>query len=176
VIGNFLNGTSFRGNAYGFKLESLLCLEETVAAPANNLNCPTLMHYLADLLHKNFPDTIEFMDEMPDVTLASKIHIPSVIDGVKGLSSGFTDLKAEIDTVKANECSANDKFLQVFEKFYASNAPKMVDLEKDIERLIQLLEELFVRFAEDVKARKSDPQLFFEIITKFSNRLKVNFY
>jgi hypothetical protein len=173
VVGNYLNGTTFRGNAYGFKIDSLLSIEETVAVEGNELNCSSLMNYLARYLLNDNPECLDFLSDMPDVALASKISIPAIIEGVKELTNGFSIIRAEITAVRKCDQNRHDNFLKVFERFYDSNNIKVQDLEKDILEMSSTLEALFINFAEDPKARKEEPQLFFETILKFSISLKV---
>ncbi|KAJ1339504.1 hypothetical protein BSLG_005879 [Batrachochytrium salamandrivorans] len=62
IIGNYLNGTSFRGNARGFRLESLMTARDTKAN--NGKAVGTLLHYLAQYLQKNQQHVLEYMSDM----------------------------------------------------------------------------------------------------------------
>lgn len=71
VIGNVLNGSSFRGGARGFQLEALLKLKETKTAKGTP-DCPTLLHYLAKILLKSDPSLTTFIEELPHVEAAAR--------------------------------------------------------------------------------------------------------
>jgi hypothetical protein len=53
-IGNYLNGDSFRGQAHGFSIDVLARLGDVKGAGSK----VTLLHYLASLIDKKFPDSM----------------------------------------------------------------------------------------------------------------------
>jgi hypothetical protein len=68
ALGNYINGGSFRGSAYGFSFDCLLKLGDTKTVD----NHKTLMHYLSQLMQSKFTEIQDFFTELPDVTQASK--------------------------------------------------------------------------------------------------------
>lgn len=62
--------TGQRGNAYGFRLESLLKISEVRSGIDSRRH--TLLHYLVDVLEKQFPDIYKWTDELSGVESASK--------------------------------------------------------------------------------------------------------
>jgi len=67
-IGNYLNGSTFRGGAYGFKIDALTKLVETKTSRPGF----TLMNYLVEYCEKKFPDVATFASELSHVPPASK--------------------------------------------------------------------------------------------------------
>jgi len=68
AIGNYLNGSTFRGEAYGFKLDALNKLAETKAADGTT----TLLHYITRTLEQQDPSLIDFLSTMPHVDAAGR--------------------------------------------------------------------------------------------------------
>ena len=63
AIGNYLNGSTSRGGAYGFKLDSLAKMS-TVKTTDNKA---TLMHFLATVLEEDYPDLKDFPGDIEKV-------------------------------------------------------------------------------------------------------------
>ena len=64
MIGNFMNGTSFRGNAKGFQLEALLKMKDVKSTSSSSL-----LHFI---VRKTEFSSIDFLSEMGNVESASK--------------------------------------------------------------------------------------------------------
>jgi len=71
LIGNSLNGGTFRGSAQGFQLDALLKLKETRTV-AGGPACPTLLHYVAKVLLRKDPSLPAFIEDMPSVEAAAR--------------------------------------------------------------------------------------------------------
>ena len=169
VMGNYLNGTSFRGNAQGFKIGSLLVLQDT----KTNAGPPiaTSLHHLIRILEKEAPDAIQILLEMPHVEMASRISISSLIDGFKELATGFEGVLNKVKDYPSSTHS-NDRFLELFTNFCEKTAPKISLLQSNISTLNSAMNEMFGLFAEDSMEKQEDPQWIFQTLTKFSNGMK----
>ena len=64
ALGNYINGSTFRGGAFGFKLTSL---QKMLEVKQNN-GKGTLMHYLVDLLEAGDKKRQELLSFMEDVS------------------------------------------------------------------------------------------------------------
>ena len=74
ALGNYLNGGSFRGAAYGFKLDALNKLRDTKSADGDT----TLLHYLVKLVNKKYPEAVHWGRDLKHVPIAARgpiIHI-----------------------------------------------------------------------------------------------------
>lgn len=69
AIGNYLNGSTFRGGAYGFKLDALLKLNET---KSNGSGPSSLLHYVAKYMEEKNPKLMDFLAEMPHLADAAR--------------------------------------------------------------------------------------------------------
>ena len=89
ALGNFLNGRSARGEASGFKLESLTHLVDTKTSD----NKSTLLHWLVGYLNSNNPSILAIASELGGVAAASgtrwdelKMDIAALAKDQKALS------------------------------------------------------------------------------------------
>ncbi|KAI8905177.1 formin homology 2 domain-containing protein [Gorgonomyces haynaldii] len=168
VIGNYLNGSTFRGNAFGFKLESLLALKDT----KSNNKRQTLLHYVSKSLHKQEIRASLLAEEMPMVErVGSSINITTLRASISHLSQGVKKVRQEVDTYKAQVQSEEDQFLQVFDIFLENAEPRMEGLQETAESLPDKLTELWDHFGEDKNERDKAPQQFFEILSTFTKML-----
>jgi len=112
-IGNTLNGSTFRGNAQGFTLDSLLKLKET-RTPRGGKECPTLLHYVAKVLLKKDPKLALFIDEMPNVEAAARVSVQTVLHNVQTLVSGMAAVNEELGIARKSK-REGDRFVDVME-------------------------------------------------------------
>lgn len=68
-IGNYLNGGTFRGSAYGFKLSTVA---ELLSFKTNSGS--TMMEYLVTFCRKQYPDVLRWTREVEIVTQVSMTH------------------------------------------------------------------------------------------------------
>ena len=114
AIGNYLNGTSFRGNAHGFQLDALLKMRDTKAIENNARGTSTLLHYLANTLEEKQRDLITFMDELQHLEVAARVSVVTLMASVNSLETGVAQIKEEIRVLKRIRLSPeNDKFIEV---------------------------------------------------------------
>ena len=75
AMGNYLNGSTNRGGAYGFKLEGLSKLS-TVKTSDNK---STLMHFLASTLEKDYPNLKDWPSDVDEVIdIAKEVRLVCV--------------------------------------------------------------------------------------------------
>ncbi|KAJ2829097.1 hypothetical protein IWW50_001038, partial [Coemansia erecta] len=87
-IGNFMNGSGFRGGAFGFKIASLNRLMDTKAED----NKTTLLHFVASTVEENFPGALEFLEELKPVDSGCRVS--------------YTEMKAEMGDMRVRLAEA----------------------------------------------------------------------
>ncbi|KAJ3280744.1 hypothetical protein HK104_000433, partial [Borealophlyctis nickersoniae] len=173
LLGNYLNGTSFRGDAYGFKVEALVALKDTKAASGNRYMVPTLLHYLAKKLQENEPDSLRFMAELPGVELAARVCIPALFQSIRQLRAGVEAVKEELAEVqKLGTPSQRDRFIDVMEGFRLSADVRVKSAEEKAAIAEKNLAALMQFFGEDPKDRSSAPEEFFGVFVTFDKFLQ----
>jgi hypothetical protein len=74
ALGNYLNGGTFRGAAWGFHFQSLCSL-----ASVKSINRgQTLLHYLAEYVERHNPTLIELPKELQYVASASNVALSEI--------------------------------------------------------------------------------------------------
>ncbi|OLY82565.1 Protein diaphanous-like protein [Smittium mucronatum] len=91
IMGNYMNGSGFRGGAFGFKISSLNKLMDT----KDFHNKKTLLHFIVESVQKNFKNSFDF------------------IGGLESLFEGcrvcYSDLRAEMNLVKSKIETVNSE-------------------------------------------------------------------
>lgn len=62
VMGNFMNGTTFQGGAFGIRIGSINKLVDTKGTEGNT----TLLHFLVDSVESKFPRLHGFLDDLQE--------------------------------------------------------------------------------------------------------------
>ncbi|CAG8457272.1 24000_t:CDS:10 [Dentiscutata erythropus] len=171
AIGNYLNGSTFRGNAIGFRLDCLLKISETKALENNPKGLSTLLHYLAAILEEKQNDLITFMDELKHLEGASKVSYVAVIGTVASLGSGADLIKEEIRVLKKIRLTpSSDRFCEVMEEFIKQIEPTIESIKEFTQELEERLNQLLKYYGEDPTATK--PEEFFGMIVEFGKSLE----
>jgi diaphanous 1 len=83
-IGNTLNGGTFRGDARGFQLDTLIKVSHTSheeicayrqlrdTRTGKGATCPTLLHYLAKVLLRTDPRLVLFHEDLPSLEAVAR--------------------------------------------------------------------------------------------------------
>jgi len=155
AVGNYLNGGTTRGGAFGFKLEALGKLADLKASSGG-----TLLNYVVRLADAK--GISNFVDDLKSVNDASK-------ETLQGVLTDLSKLKADLNLIKNeghNEAhnAPGDKFRSVMTA-YVQQATKEYDaaekLGKETEDNYNALCKFFV---EDPK---NDSLQFFEFFSRF---------
>ena len=84
MIGNTLNGGTFRGDARGFQLDTLIKVSHTSkqvdgtdhqlrdTRTGKGATCPTLLHYLAKVLLRTDPRLVLFHEDLPSLEAVAR--------------------------------------------------------------------------------------------------------
>ncbi|KAJ3067873.1 hypothetical protein HK102_007314, partial [Quaeritorhiza haematococci] len=180
-IGNYLNGSSFRGNAYGFQIDALLKLKDTKATDVNAKQTPTLLHYMARHLRrvdghakgtKKTGSILEFLKEMPDVEFASRVCIPALLTSTKNLRDGLRQISNEIKEFRRLGIRTEyDLFLPVMMDFVSKAEGTVARLEQDAVEMEMKMKDLQLWFGEDPDAKLEASESFFGVLVMFSTML-----
>ncbi|OBZ82301.1 Disheveled-associated activator of morphogenesis 1 [Choanephora cucurbitarum] len=168
LLGNFLNGNTYRGGAFGIKIASINKLIDTKGTSKST----TLLHFLVDAVEKNFPYVLAFLEELDECGLASKVSRSEMIIEYQNIEADLGKLEAELRDHYPNKHKKDeqvvelDKFASTMHKFYKQASSEF----KRICMLSKKMEESYeqaVRFyGEDPK--KTQPDEFFGIFKEFT--------
>jgi dishevelled associated activator of morphogenesis len=131
ALGNYMNRGA-RGNAFGFRLQSLNKLADTKANSAK-LKGTTLLHYLVQIIEAKHKDILRLEEDMPHVKEASKVSLGEMDKDIGNLRTGLADVAREIEFHRSAGSSGaiqpNDRFLPVMRDFYAQASVRFAELE-----------------------------------------------
>jgi len=96
AIGNYLNGGTFNGTAYGFKLDILTKIADTKNAD----NSSTLLHYVVSFLQSKYPEVVDFMSELTHTEEASRTPTSNFREESSSLRLGLKLIQDQIEVVK----------------------------------------------------------------------------
>ncbi|KAJ3261093.1 hypothetical protein HDU77_001076 [Chytriomyces hyalinus] len=179
IVGNFVNGNTYRGGAYGFEMDSLLKLKDTKADDASPLKdrAPTLLHYVARRLEEIDEDLLDLKAEIGPVESASRVVINALFSSVQELGAGFDDIKSELSVCEqlsqtAAEPGSEISFYDQLREFVSKNESKIVAIGQLSESVAKEVRDMLVYFGEDVVHREAPPQDFYKTIWLFQESLQ----
>ncbi|KAJ2808628.1 hypothetical protein H4R20_000762 [Coemansia guatemalensis] len=95
-IGNFMNGSGFRGGAFGFKIASLNRLMDTKAED----NKTTLLHFVAATVEESFPDALEFLEELKPVDSGCRVSYTEMRAELGDMRVRLAEAKRELELLR----------------------------------------------------------------------------
>ncbi|RLN48970.1 hypothetical protein BBJ29_004083 [Phytophthora kernoviae] len=165
AIGNYLNGSTPRGGAYGFKLDTLTKLHALKSIDPR----VTLMHFLLHQLEEKDPDVITFAGEVPHIVEAKRLSLDQLRADLSSYNTELAMLKGQVRASK-NDKIENDKFYEVMSPFAKDAEEVLEELGRDFNGLETSYHELVTSFGED--PRKVGPMEFFTVMDEFVTEFK----
>jgi hypothetical protein len=138
-MGNFMNGGSRRGGAFGVKLDVLTKFETTKSKCGKF----TLIHFLVQQLKTNEEDVLKLPDDLYATDDASKYTLGQLQGDFAALRKGMKTVLTEVEWAKKAEDA--QPFVELMNPF-AMNAKNTVD---EAEQKLQLLKNSFEKLVTD---------------------------
>lgn len=76
LLGNYMNGSSQQGGAFGMRIDSINKLADTKASDETQL---TLLHCLVGIVRRQFPAILDFLTDLKDIHQATRGMIATVV-------------------------------------------------------------------------------------------------
>lgn len=150
AVGNYMNGTTAKGGAFGFRLASLQKFADTKSKD----NKLSLLQYIVNFIMDDLKKP-EYLDIIPFLQLFEKMQMVAINESFNGLKKSFSsveNLKKKIEE-KKDELEEDDKTEEFLGTFY-DHAQKTVNF---IEEKINSIE---TKFKDIVKFFGEDPAKF----------------
>ncbi|XP_071699145.1 formin-like protein 18 [Rutidosis leptorrhynchoides] len=145
-LGNALNQGTARGAAVGFKLDSLLILNET--RPKNNKM--TLLHYLCMVLAEKLPELLDFSKELGSLEAATKIQLKIVAEEMQAVTKGLEKVIQEKKRCK-KDGHVSKRFRKSLKKFLSYAESEVKSLASLYSGVGKSVDALIIYFGEDPK-------------------------
>lgn len=171
ALGNYMNGGTARGAAYGFRLEALTALM-TIKASDNK---STLLHFLAktaqDANAKGGPAKamLRVVEDLEPMTEAKAVDWADVQGTIQRMRAGLADLNTDIEALADGDLSV-DQFNPKMGPFAASCESKISELEGLLATAETDYTTLAKGFSEDPSS--TPPQEFFARFDQFASDFK----
>ena len=103
AIGNFLNYNKRNGNAYGFTVHSLECIQNIRSSAKTDRN---LMHFIVELVEKKFPELLRLKRDLASAYEAARINGIELEVELKSIESAIKEVATELRIQKeaASRC------------------------------------------------------------------------
>jgi len=162
AIGNYLNGNTFRGGAYGFKLDALLKLAEIRVSNGKE----TVMNYIAELSETKYKDIAGMIEDFPHLEGSSKEPLNQVNADLSQIKKGMALVEKEIGQFSPD---STDKLKQLLVSFYDIASVELEHTQTKLQATDKQFKELLAMFGED---DTTDSQTFFAIVWRFVNGIE----
>lgn len=164
ALGNYMNRGA-RGNAFGFRLQSLNRLADTKASSAKAKGT-TLLHYLVQIIETKFKDILRLEEDLPHVKEASKVSLGEMDKDIGILRTGMAEVAREIEFHRsAGSTLPGDRFLPVMRDFHAQASIRFAELEDKFQDMKTRFDRAVRLFGEDGSV--TQPEEFFGIFDTF---------
>ena len=160
-LGNYLNGGTSKGGAYGFKLDTLNKLKNTKSGDGQY----TLLHYLITLVaHSNeYKSLRAAIDELLPLQAAVRVESSVLATEVSKVSSAHTKLKQQLQAVPQ---VAADRFHRIMNDFDTVLSVRAKSLSERLQTLNGEVRETAVWYGE---AEGMKMEELFAVFTTFVN-------
>ncbi|XP_076905051.1 formin-like protein 18 [Bidens hawaiensis] len=143
-LGNALNQGTSRGAAVGFRLDSILKLNETRA----RTNKMTLLHYLCKVLADKLPELLDFSKELGSLEAATKIQLKALAEEMQSITKGLEKVIQEKRMCKKDGHAAK-RFRKQLKKFLTSAESEVKSLAALYSGVGKNVDALIHYFGED---------------------------
>jgi len=155
AMGNYLNGGTARGQAWGFKLDTLLKISDVKTTD----NKETLLHYITRFIEKSHPEVDNLIDDFPDLEKACSENIPQIATDLASVNKGLTLVGKELESPDTDEA-----FKQSLKPFFETASTQYKQCEEGLKQLEADFKALLQSYGEEVKP---DSQEFFALLNSF---------
>ncbi|XP_055592579.1 protein diaphanous-like [Uranotaenia lowii] len=139
LLGNYMNSGSKKEAAFGFEISFLPKLTNT----KDYENKQTLLHYIADVVERKFPEALTFYEDLSHVDKASRVSLDNVQKTMRQMNNSLKNLESDLNNNKIPQ-SDDDRFLEVMGQF-AVECRMQVEV---LGRMLTQMETLFQALSE----------------------------
>ncbi|XP_055546474.1 protein diaphanous [Wyeomyia smithii] len=139
LLGNYMNSGSKKEAAFGFEISFLPKLSST----KDYENKQTLLHYIADVVEKKFPEALTFYEDLSHVDKASRVSLDNIQKTMRQINNSLKNLESDLNNNKIPQ-SDDDRFMEVMGKF-AIECRAQVEV---LGRMLSQMESLFQNLSE----------------------------
>jgi len=138
AVGNYMNGGTKNGAAFGFKLNSLTQLSRSRTVD----NKQTLLQYLYVWLEQKDTKVLEFGNELTSLDDATTVDLATLRTNMSTIRSRLTLIQTRLKQAEADptKVKRGDQFIAVMTPFYNSASKTFEGMDKQFQKLQQELQ------------------------------------
>jgi len=171
TVGNYLNAKNPKKLIYGFKLKSLVKLNETKSADGKT----TLLQYICEFIasSKDHLNLLSLPEDLAHIPFAQKIAIGAVEDDIKQMKAGIVLIESYMKiATKDGKTIEGDKYPEKMSEFLLKAKAAIETIDEKIKEMYELLKEIAILFVVDEKEILKEPDKFFDDIVQFLDLFK----
>jgi len=166
AVGNFMNGSTTRGNCMGFTLNSLMKISDTRSTD----NKSTLLHYLVQYMEVKHPDVLKWTKELNSVRHATKVSYPAVAGEIANMKKNTASIEKKVQSVLQEEGRKPDNFDRIMPLSIERCKKEFEELEKLYDTVNENYKRLAEKFGENYKT--TPPEVLFGMVAEFIHLFK----
>ena len=170
AFGNYMNGGTFRGGVYAFKLNAL----NKLTSIKSKDNSKTLLLYIITFIYEQLDDP-SLMEILDDLTIFNELQYQSIKESLKELNDDWKKVvklkKIVEDAKKNNLLEEDDKVEEYLNDFYDKAEKTITELNTKSDKIDEKFKEIVKFYAEDDKMTIDE---LIAIFRQFYNDLKEN--
>ena len=170
AFGNYMNGGTFRGGVYAFKLNAL----NKLTSIKSRDNSKTLLLYIITFIYEQLDDP-SLMEILDDLTIFYELQYQSIKESLKELNDDWKKIvklkKIVEDAKKNNLLEEDDKVEEYLNDFYDKAEKTINELNSKSDKIDEKFKEIVKFYAEDDKMTMDD---LIAIFRQFYRDLKEN--
>merc|ERR1712051_26113 len=161
AFGNYMNRGQ-RGNAHGFKLNSLTRIADTKSSCNKNM---TLLHFIATTCEHKFRECLFLEADLPHIKDAAKVNMKELEKDMGQLRTGMKECGREVEFYRGQTLTSGDRYLPVMKEFMTTAQVRLTELEDLFTDMKARFDRVCRLFSEDPTTTQSDE--FFGIFDYF---------
>ena len=164
ALGNYMNGGSFRGGAFGYTLASLVKFADTKS------NGYTFIDYVVKFIYEKLKEK-KIFDILKYLRKFDKLQYQSIVEGVKQMENRWKDVQSlkEIIVEKKEDLLEEDKSESFLSSFYNDAEGKIKEIKEKLDKIDNDYLDIAKYFGET--AEKFTLIQFIDTFRKFSKDL-----
>ena len=170
AFGNYMNGGTFRGGVYAFKLNAL----NKLTSIKSKDNSKTLLLYIITFIYEQLDDP-SLMEILDDLTIFNELQYQSIKESLKELNDDWKKVvklkKIVEDAKKNNLLEEDDKVEEYLNDFYDKAEKTITELNTKSDKIDEKFKEIVKFYAEDDKMTLDE---LIAIFRQFYRDLKEN--
>merc|ERR1719273_1107913 len=152
AFGNYMNRGQ-RGNAVGFKLNSLTRIADTKSSCNKSM---TLLHFVATTCEHKFRECLFLEADLPHIKDAAKVNMKELEKDMTQLRTGMKECGREVEFYRGQTLTSGDRYLPVMKEFMTTASVRLTELEDLFTDMKARFDRVCRLFSEDPTTTQSD--------------------